>query len=54
MTMRLMGCCCAAMMTFLLPGCITKRTVTEGGRTVDQSYVIKRPITNAIKKMEIE
>lgn len=32
-----------------LSSCITRRTVSEGGQTVSQSYVIKRPIKDAIE-----
>ena len=32
-----------------LSGCITKRTVTQGNQTVSSTYVIKRPIKEAIE-----
>lgn len=32
----------------LLSSCLTQRTVTQGGRTVSQDYVIKRPIKDAL------
>jgi len=30
-------------------GCVTKRTVTQGGQTVESGYVVKRPIKEAIQ-----
>ena len=30
-------------------GCVTKRTVTQGGQTIESGYVVKRPITEAIQ-----
>jgi len=32
----------------LLSSCLTQRTVKQGGRTVSQDYVIKRPIKDAL------
>jgi hypothetical protein len=54
MNVRWMNRSLAVVAVLSLSGCLTKRTVTEGERTVEQNYVIKRPITNAIKNMEIE
>jgi len=34
----------------LLAGCVTRRTVTQGGRTVEEGYEVKRPIKEAIQK----
>lgn len=34
----------------LASGCVTRRTVSQGGRTVEQKYVIKRPIKEALDK----
>ncbi len=34
----------------LASGCVTRRTVSEGGRTVEEKYVIKRPIKEALDK----
>ena len=42
------------LLVFSLSGCVTKRTVTENGRTVDQKIVVKRPIKNAIENVEFE
>lgn len=41
----------SALALLLLPlsGCITKRTVTQGGQTVESGYVVKRPIKEAIE-----
>lgn len=35
-----------------LSGCLTQRTVTEGGETVSQEYVIKRPIKDVIENSQ--
>ena len=48
------GVVAAGVASLLLSGCVTKRTVTQGGRTVEEKYVVKRPIKNAIKKVEFE
>jgi predicted small secreted protein len=32
----------------LLSSCLTQRTVTQGGRTVKQDYVIKRPLKEVL------
>ena len=32
--------------------CLTQRTVKEGGQTVSQEYVIKRPIKDAIENSQ--
>lgn len=39
----------AALLLTSLPGCLTKRTVTEGGRTVSEGYAIKRPLKEAVE-----
>jgi hypothetical protein len=36
----------------LLTGCIVRRTVTEGDRTVESGYVLKRPIKEALERRE--
>lgn len=33
----------------ILPGCLTQRTVTQGGQTVSQNYVIKRPLKEVVQ-----
>ena len=43
-----------SLLTFALTGCLTQRTVSEGGRTVDKEYVIKRPIKNVIENTRVE
>ena len=41
-------------LTFALPlsGCLTQRTVSEGGHTVSQEYVIKRPLKEAVRNSQ--
>jgi hypothetical protein len=39
----------AAVLVFPFSGCLTKRTVTEGGHTVSEDYVIKRPLKDAVE-----
>ena len=34
----------------LVSGCLTRRTVTQNGQTVEQNYVIKRPIKEAVER----
>ena len=36
----------------LLTGCIVRRTVTEGDRTVESGYVLKRPIKESLQRRE--
>lgn len=43
-----------ALCAFSLSACVTKRTVTEGGQTVEEGYVVKRPIKNAIENTTFE
>lgn len=43
-----------ALLIFSLSGCVTKRTVTQGGQTVESGYVVKRPIKNAIQNTKVE
>lgn len=40
--------------TFALPlsGCLTQRIVSEGGHTVSQDYVIKRPLKEALRNSQ--
>lgn len=42
----------ALIISQFLSGCLTQRTVTEGGQTVSQQYVIKRPIKDAIENSQ--
>ncbi len=30
-------------LALLTPGCVTRRTVTEGGKVIESKYVVKRP-----------
>lgn len=39
---------------FSLNACLTKRTVTVGGQTVEDGYVVKRPIKNVIENTTFE
>lgn len=47
-----MKCLLAALLALPLTGCLTQRTVTEGGHTVKQEYVIKRPLKEAIQNSQ--
>jgi hypothetical protein len=38
-----------ATLTLPVTGCLTQRTITEGGQTVKQEYVIKRPLKEAVQ-----
>lgn len=42
----------AAILLTSLSGCLTKRTVTEGGRTVSEGYAIKRPLKEAVENSQ--
>lgn len=42
----------AALATAFLTGCLTRRTVTGGGEVVQDAYVIKRPLKDAIQRSE--
>jgi hypothetical protein len=42
-------CLLAAALALPLSGCLTQRTVSEGGHTVSQEYVIKRPLKEAVQ-----
>jgi hypothetical protein len=39
---------------FSLSSCVTKRTVTQGGQTVESGYVVKRPIKEAVQNTKFE
>ena len=43
-----------AILSLGLAGCLTKRTVTKDGRTVEKKYVVKRPVKNLIQNTEFE
>ena len=42
------------VMTVVGSGCITKRTVSHGGRTVEEKYVVKRPVKRFLNNVEFE
>jgi hypothetical protein len=44
-----LNCLLAVIFVLSLSGCLTQRTVSEGGHTVSQKYVIKRPIKEAVQ-----
>lgn len=39
-----------ALLILSLGSCVTKRTVTQGGETIESGYVVKRPIKEAFQK----
>lgn len=45
-------CLLAALATALLSGCLMRQTVTSGGEVVQDNYVIKRPLKDAIQRSE--
>lgn len=46
------NCLLAAFAAALLNGCLMRQTVTNDGQVVQDSYVIKRPLKNAIGRSE--
>lgn len=38
--------------SLMLTGCLTRRTVTEGGQVIEKDYVIKRPLKEIIQNSE--
>ena len=42
----------AAVVALSLTGCLTHRTVTQGGRTVKDDYVFKRPLKEAFQNSQ--
>jgi type IV pilus biogenesis protein CpaD/CtpE len=40
------------ILAFSLAGCLTQRTVTQGGRTVKQEYIMKRPLKDALQNSQ--
>lgn len=38
-----------ALLLLSLSSCLTRRTVTQGGQTVESGYVVTRPIKEAIE-----
>ena len=45
----ILKCLLAAVLTVPVTGCLARRTVTEGGRTVSQDFVIRRPLKEAVR-----
>jgi len=41
-------CVFSAAMAVLLSGCLMQRTVTSNGQTIEQNYVVKRPLKDAL------
>ena len=39
-------------LAFSLTSCLTQRTVTQGGRTVKQEYIMKRPLKEAFQNSQ--
>lgn len=48
----ILKCLLAAVLVVPFSGCVTQRTVTEGGRTVKQGYVVKRPLKEAVQNSQ--
>ena len=36
----------------LLSGCLTRRTVTQNGRTIESDYVFTRPLKEAVERSQ--
>lgn len=49
MTSLILKYICAAAFFLPLCGCLTQRTVSEGGHKVSQEYIIKRPLKEAVQ-----
>jgi len=47
--MKLLLCLFAAAVAISSPGCVMKRTVTEGGQVVSENYYVDRPVRDAIR-----
>jgi hypothetical protein len=45
----ILKCILTAALILPLTGCLARRTVTQGGRTVSQDFVIRRPLTEAVR-----
>ena len=41
-------CVLAVALAALLSGCVMRRTVTSNGKTVEDKYVVKRPLKSAL------
>ena len=42
------------VLTVVGSGCVTKRTVSHSGRTVEEKYVVKRPVKRFLNNVEFE
>jgi hypothetical protein len=47
--MKFLSCLLAAMTVVTSTGCVMKRTVTDGGQVVSESYYVDRPVRDAIR-----
>lgn len=45
-------CLLAAMAVVFLTSCLTRRTVTRGGEVLQDGYVVKRPLKEAVQRSE--
>jgi outer membrane biogenesis lipoprotein LolB len=45
-------CLLAAVAVALLSGCLMRQTVTSNGDVVQDNYVVKRPLKDAIERSE--
>lgn len=50
--MKLLTKCWIAAAALLLNGCLVRETVTSGGQVVEDGYVVKRPLKEAIEKSD--
>jgi hypothetical protein len=42
----------AILLALLTSGCLTQRTISEGGHTVSQDYIMKRPLKEALENSQ--
>lgn len=45
----ILKCMLLSSLPLLISSCLTRRTVTQGGNTVESNYVFKRPLKEAIQ-----
>ena len=45
----ILKCLLAVALTLPTTGCLAQRTVTQGGQTVSQEFVIRRPLKEAVQ-----
>lgn len=45
----ILKCALPAILMLATSGCLTRRTVSQGGNTVESKYVFKRPLKEAIQ-----